>query len=119
MAKETWVSPYVSVPERTKIILGKVSYSSGTPSIVWGGSDFSITDAGTGLLTITPNEPGATLVFMGGGVEDDTDCYVLTLAEATTETSLQLLIYNDAGSAADPDGGIVHFAFAMCDVASN
>ncbi len=36
-----------------RLIAGHVSYSAGTPSIVKGTGDFTVTDTGTGVLTVT------------------------------------------------------------------
>lgn len=52
-------------PGQTEV-LAVVSYASGTPTLVRGKGVASITDGGTGLLTVTLMEEHA--VFMGGHV---------------------------------------------------
>lgn len=102
-----------------RFLFARVLYTSGTPSLLEGANDFTITDNGTGDFTLTVREPGQrAMVIVGTSVEDDTDCYVCVPKEATATTSARFLVYTDAGAAADPDDGIVHVTLVCFDQSS-
>lgn len=102
-----------------RFLFAKVSYTSGTPTLVEGANDFTITDNGTGDFTLTVREPGQrAMVVVGCAVEDDTDQYFATPLEATNITSARFTVWTDAGVAADPDGGLVHVTLVCFDQSS-
>jgi len=95
-----------------RLIAGHISYSAGTPSIVKGTGDFTITDTGTGVLTVTfINDFAREPIVVGN---KDT-AGLVTLNAAASTTGCVLDAFNGAGAAADPAD--LHFmAFGFDDV---
>jgi hypothetical protein len=93
-----------------RLVAGHIAYSGGTPSIANGTGDFTITDTGTGVLTVTfaaafAREP---IVIAGKNTAG------LVTFNAAAGTTLVINCFNGAGSAADPAD--IHFlAFGYDD----
>lgn len=90
----------VKVSDRLPRIIGvHAAYSGGTPSLVVGTGDVTLTDTGTGELTVTFAKPFAREPI----VLANKDTAGLVTADAAASTSSVLLnCFNNAGAAADP-----------------
>lgn len=94
-----------------RLIAGHVSYSGGTPSIVDGTGDFTVTDTGTGVLTVTFVNP-----FLREPIclANQDAAGLVTYNAAASVTGLVIDCFDGAGAAADPAD--LHFmAFGFDD----
>lgn len=84
---------------RPRVIAGHVAYSAGVPSIVHGTDQFTVSDTGTGVLTVTFTDAFLREPFVF--VNKDTAGYC-TLNAAAGVGSCVMNFFNGAGAAADP-----------------
>lgn len=84
---------------RPRLIAGHVSYSGGVPSIVRGTGDFTITDTGTGVLTVAFTNPflREPLVFPNKDTAG-----LVTLNAAASVSGCVINAFNTVPAAADP-----------------
>lgn len=95
-----------------RLIAGHISYSGGTPSIVCGTDDFTLTDSGTGAVNVAFTNPFAREPIVIANKNSAGFVTIGTPLDATT--SCNLFSFNNSAVAADP--GDVHFmAFGFDD----
>lgn len=92
----------VHLPERlSRLHALHVSYSTGTPSLTVGSGEVTLTDTGTGQLTVTYARAFPTgcepIVLANKNTAGN-----VTLEAAASSTGFQLNFWNGAGAAADP-----------------
>lgn len=99
-----------------EILVGRITYASGVPSIV-NGKGFTITDDGTGLFSVVTKFPWKACwpvairkcaLAVGGSVEE--------VSNTPSTRTVQFRILGDADAAEDPadgDGVVFHIAYQM------
>lgn len=87
-----------------RIIAGHVSYTTGTPAIVTGTGDFTITDTGTGVLTVAFAVPFAREPIV---LATQDAAGFVNAGAAADEEEVALNIFDTSSVAADPAD--IHF----------
>ena len=93
-----------------RVVGGHVQYSGGTPSINIGSGDFTITDTGTGVLTVTWARPCAREPIIVASKDAQG---LVTLNAAASTTGCVINCFDGSGVAADPAD--LHFLAFMFD----
>lgn len=84
---------------RPRLIAGHIAYSAGTPSIVRGTGDFTITDTGTGVLTVAFANAFAREPIV---LANKNNAGLVTLNAAASTTGCVLNCFSAAPAAEDP-----------------
>lgn len=81
----------------------RIDWSAGAPSVALNPANASITltDNGTGDVTVTLGDAGEAPIMAVGTVVNATTCYA-AIAAAATSSAVQVQIKTDAGVATDP-----------------
>lgn len=96
---------------RPRLVAGRILMTTGTPSVSIGTGDFTVTDTGTGQITVNLTNPFLRAPIVIGSAENSADSPGRVTTSSATVSSF-LLNTGDAATGALTDitsGGAVHF----------